>query len=67
MKLEEIRSKNEEELHHLLLELRERLRQLKFDHAAGKLKNIQEIRQTKKTVARILTVLNERRHSKKIN
>jgi large subunit ribosomal protein L29 len=61
MKIEEIRRKNEKELQYLLLELREKLRQLRFDHAAGKLKNIQDIRNTKKTIARILTVLNERR------
>lgn len=38
----------------------EKLRDLKFDLAAGKIKNIKEIRDTKKTIARIKTFINQR-------
>lgn len=37
---------------------RERLKNLEFDLAAGKVKNIREIRQIKKSVAQILTLIN---------
>jgi len=45
------------ELQRLLREKRERLRQLRFDLAGGKVKNVREIRETKKDIARILTFL----------
>ncbi|OGY59722.1 MAG: 50S ribosomal protein L29 [Candidatus Colwellbacteria bacterium RIFCSPLOWO2_12_FULL_44_13] len=38
-------------------ESRERLRVLKFDLAAGKVKNVKEIRQIKQAIAQILTVI----------
>ncbi len=37
----------------------ERLTKLGFDLAAGKIKNIQEIKTTKKTIAQLLTIINE--------
>jgi large subunit ribosomal protein L29 len=57
MKIEEIRQKPKEELRKLLTENREKLRQLKFDLASGKVKNVREIRQIKKDIARLLTCL----------
>jgi ribosomal protein L29 len=33
------------------------LRQLRFDLVSGKVKNVKEIRETKKDIARILTIL----------
>ena len=57
MKIQEIRRKSKKELQRNLKELRERLRQLRFDLAAGKVKNIREIRAIKKDIARILTCL----------
>jgi len=57
MKLSELRQKSKSELQKLLLDNRERLRQLRFDLAAGKVKNVREIRQIKKDIARILTLL----------
>jgi large subunit ribosomal protein L29 len=56
MKLEELRKKSKEELKKLLIDYRERLRNLKFDLAAGKVKNVREIRELKKDIARILTL-----------
>ena len=47
----------QEEILKPLQEKREKLRQLRFDLSAGKVKNVREIRQIKKDVARILTSL----------
>ncbi|MBU4481001.1 50S ribosomal protein L29 [Patescibacteria group bacterium] len=57
MKTLELREKSKEELQKLLQENRERLRQLRFDLVSGKVKNVKEIRETKKDIARIQTLL----------
>lgn len=49
---------NMTDLQKLLLEKRNKLVELKFNLAAGKVKNIREIRETKKEIARILTFIN---------
>ena len=59
MKIGELRQKSKPELQKLLTELRERLRQLRFDLAAGKVKNVREIHQIKKDIARALTLLKQ--------
>lgn len=56
MEIEELRKKSKEELKKLLNDYRERLRNLKFDLAAGKVKNVREIRELKKDIARVLTL-----------
>lgn len=56
MKINELRQKQELELTKMLQDNREKLRQLKFDLASGKVKNVREIRQIKKDIARILTL-----------
>ena len=56
-KIAELRQKSKLELQKLLQDNRERLRQLRFDLAAGKVKNVREIRLIKKDIARILTLL----------
>ena len=56
-KPQELRQKSKDELKNLLAEKRERLRFLRFNLASGKVKNVREIRQTKKEIARILTIL----------
>ena len=60
IKQEELRQKENNELLELLDQSREKLRQLRFDLASGKVKNVAEIKETKKTIARILTILKER-------
>lgn len=60
MKAKELRKKAKEELEKMLIEKRKRLLQLRFDLKAGKVKNIREIRETKKDIARILTILKEK-------
>jgi len=57
MKIQELRQKNKVELQKILQDNREKLRQLRFDLAAGKVKNVREIRLIKKDIARILTIL----------
>lgn len=59
MKLRELRIKTEKELKGIPVSLGEKLRELRFNLAGGKVKNIREIRQTKRDIARILTLLKE--------
>lgn len=57
MEIKELKQKSETELQNLLKEDREKLRQLRFDLAAGKVKNIRSVRALKKDIARTLTLL----------
>jgi len=57
MKIAEIKQKSKKELEKILHENKEKLRQLRFDLSAGKVKNVREIRQIKKDIARILTII----------
>ncbi len=59
MKFGELKQKSKTELQRFLQDSRERLRQLRFDLAAGKVKNVREIRKLKKDIARILTLLSQ--------
>lgn len=60
MKIQELKQKSNKELTKLLIESRERLRNLKFDLASGKVKNVRQIRALKKEIARTLTILKEK-------
>lgn len=60
MKTEELRKKTKEDLEKLLVEKRKKRAQLRFDLKTGKVKNIREIREIKKDIARILTILKEK-------
>ena len=57
MKIKELKTKGKDELQKTLEDDREKLRQLRFDLSAGKVKNVREIRKIKKEVAQILTLL----------
>jgi len=59
VKIRELRRKPIKELQETLINLRDKLRELRFNLAGGKVKNIKEIRQTKRDIARILTLLKE--------
>lgn len=61
MKVKELRQKTEKELNDLLNENRHKLGQFKFDLASKKLKNVRQIRELRKDVARILSILNEQK------
>lgn len=56
----EFQQKTKEELQKLLLQEREKLRNLRFALELKKSKNVREIRKTKKNIARALTVLKEK-------
>ncbi len=55
--IQELKTKPMPELMKLLKERRERLRVLKFDLAAGKVKNVEELRRLRKDIARIFTFM----------
>jgi len=61
MKINELQNKSDDELKRLLAELKDKLRQLRFDIHLRQSKNVREIRKTKKDIARILTLLNLRK------
>ena len=50
-----------EKLNEKLVELRNKNRELRFSIANNQLKNVRELRIVKKDIAKILTVLNEKR------
>ncbi len=58
MKIKELKQKSEIELQKLLQESREKLRELRFKVALKQLKKVMKIRDVKKMIARILTLLN---------
>ena len=57
IKVRELRQKTEQELAMMLKQNREKLRELKFDLASKKLKNVNEIKTIKIQIAQILTIL----------
>lgn len=59
MKTTEIRKKSRGELLRELTDLREKVRDLRFKVGSGEVKNHQLLRQARKDVARVLTVLHE--------
>ena len=61
MKITEIREKTSEQLTELLKEKKAELFNLRFQHAIHQLENPQKIVETKKTIAKILTVMTEKR------
>ncbi|RUM57492.1 MAG: 50S ribosomal protein L29 [Persephonella sp.] len=60
MKAVELRKMTNEELNEKLLELKKKLMELRFKNAVGSLEKSSEIKETKRTIARILTILRER-------
>lgn len=60
--VQELKNKPAGELHKLLRESREKLRILKFDLAAGKVKDLRELRSLRKDIARIQTFINISNH-----
>jgi len=59
MKIKELRDKNIEELKKLLGEKKEHVRKLRFDISSKQVKNNREYRNTRKEVAKMLTLINE--------
>ncbi len=61
MKIKELREKNIEELKKLLAEKTEHVQKVRFDLAAKQVKNTKEMKNAKRDIARILTLLREQK------
>lgn len=59
MKAKELKNKSKEELEKIFNESCTKLQELRFKVANKQLKNVREIRDLRKTVARIKTLLNQ--------
>ena len=59
MKAEEIRALSPEEMQQKITDLKHELFNLRFQHEVGQLENPRKIKQTRKDIARIYTVLDE--------
>lgn len=59
MKTKDLRAQSAKDLSEMLAAKREKLRELKFNLASGKVKNIRELHAVKKDIAKILTLLGE--------
>lgn len=65
MKTKELKQKTDKELKELLIHFKDTLRELRFNLAGGKVKNINEIHRTRRDIARILTLLKQHGKQKK--
>jgi len=63
MKITEIREKNDKELDRILAELRDKVRELRFRIAARRLTDVREVRETRKSIAQIMTVRRSRKEN----
>ena len=60
MKVAEVRELDVTQLENRLAETRRELFNLRFQHATGQLENTGQIKEVRKSIARILTVLNQK-------
>lgn len=60
MEFKELKIKSKNELHKILAESREKLRDLRFKDASKQLKNVREIRVVRNIIARVLMLLNKK-------
>lgn len=59
MKIKELKVKKSAELKKIILDLKKELFNLRFQKAAGNLKNTARVKQVRRTVARVRTLLNQ--------
>jgi ribosomal protein L29 len=64
MKIKEIKNKTKEELETILNGSREKLRNLRFEFQLKQSKNVREARKTKKLIAQVLTIINNKDNNK---
>jgi len=57
MDIQDLKNKSIKELHELLAEKRNELRELRFKVSEKQLKNVSEIKKVRKTIAQILTII----------
>jgi len=67
MEFKELKKKKEGDLHKMLNESRDKLRDLRFKDANKQLKDIREIRRVRNLIARILTLLHVEKADKPKN
>ena len=60
IKIKEVRELNEEELEEKVKELKEELFNLRFQQATGQLENYMRIKEVRRSIARVKSVLRER-------
>ncbi len=58
MKIEELKQKSKDDLKSLLAKKRKEIQEMHFNLKTGKVKDVKGLHEDKKTVARILTILN---------
>ena len=63
MKAEELRTKTVDQLKQSLLDLRKEAFNLRFQQASGQLENTARVRQVRRDIARIKTVLQQQKQS----
>ncbi len=63
MKVEDVRAKSDDELKEQLLDLRKESFNLRFQTASGQLENTARVRQVRRDIGRIKTIVNERRRA----
>jgi len=63
MKAEDVRTKSDDELKEQLLDLRKESFNLRFQTASGQLENTARVREVRRDIGRIKTILNERRRA----
>ncbi len=63
MKIDDIRAKSNDELKVQLLDLRKEAFNLRFQRASGQLENTARVRQVRRDIGRVKTVMQERRHA----
>ena len=63
MKFKELKNKSAKELQKILADSQHSLRELRFKISSDQLKNIREIRAVKRTVAKVLFLLNSKRET----
>ncbi len=62
MKAKDIRERSQDELRKSLDDLREQLFKLRFQKSTGQIENPVKIREVRKDIARVMTVMSERGH-----
>ena len=61
MKIRELKAKSTEELKDIFTDMTQKRRELNFKLASEQLKNVREVRKVRKTIAQILTILDQRK------
>jgi large subunit ribosomal protein L29 len=65
MRAKELRDRSDDELRKSLSDLEEQLFKLRFQKSTGQIENPQKIREVRKDIARVQTVMNERLNEEK--